>query len=136
MESRLGPSKSNERGTLTVTTKSNDRWAVVEISDTGGGIPEAIQSRIFDPFFTTKSVGKGTGQDLPSATTWSSKNIKANYSSRPSAVQAQLFTSGCRCRLMLVLRCPALQLLLPTKPPCFRMSKWEPFEHVAAHPIR
>jgi two-component system, NtrC family, sensor kinase len=34
------------------------------VSDTGGGIPEAIRSKIFDPFFTTKEVGKGTGQGL------------------------------------------------------------------------
>jgi signal transduction histidine kinase len=39
-------------------------WAVVEIADTGGGIPEAIRERVFDPFFTTKPVGKGTGQGL------------------------------------------------------------------------
>jgi signal transduction histidine kinase len=34
------------------------------VSDTGGGIPEAIRSKVFDPFFTTKEVGKGTGQGL------------------------------------------------------------------------
>ena len=39
-------------------------WAVVEISDTGRGIPEKIQPRIFDPFFTTKPVGQGTGLGL------------------------------------------------------------------------
>lgn len=64
IESNLGAKKSTERGTLTVSTKSFERWAVVEVTDTGCGIPEAIQSRIFDPFFTTKSVGKGTGQGL------------------------------------------------------------------------
>ena len=34
------------------------------VSDTGGGIPEAIRNRIFEPFFTTKSAGKGTGLGL------------------------------------------------------------------------
>ena len=34
------------------------------MSDTGCGIPPAIQARVFDPFFTTKEVGKGTGQGL------------------------------------------------------------------------
>jgi predicted CoA-binding protein len=37
---------------------------VVEILDTGSGIPQEIQSKIFDPFFTTKEQGKGTGLGL------------------------------------------------------------------------
>jgi len=34
------------------------------VSDTGTGIPPAVQAKIFDPFFTTKEVGRGTGQGL------------------------------------------------------------------------
>jgi len=39
-------------------------WTVVEVSDTGAGIPPALRARIFEPFFTTKTVGTGTGLGL------------------------------------------------------------------------
>jgi two-component system NtrC family sensor kinase len=37
---------------------------VIEVSDTGKGIPEDIRDRIFEPGFTTKGKGKGTGLGL------------------------------------------------------------------------
>ncbi|MFZ5470002.1 MAG: ATP-binding protein [Myxococcota bacterium] len=37
---------------------------VVEVRDTGAGIPEEVRARIFEPFFTTKPVGVGTGLGL------------------------------------------------------------------------
>jgi two-component system, cell cycle sensor histidine kinase and response regulator CckA len=39
-------------------------YVLIEVSDTGGGIPEAIRDKVFVPFFTTKEVGKGTGLGL------------------------------------------------------------------------
>jgi signal transduction histidine kinase len=51
-----------EGGSLTVATRSQDGIAVVEISDTGSGIPEHIKGRIFEPFFTYgKKHGTGLG---------------------------------------------------------------------------
>jgi len=53
-----------EKGTLNIKTYKDNKHIKVEISDSGPGIPEEIQSKIFDPFFTTKQVGEGTGLGL------------------------------------------------------------------------
>jgi len=53
-----------QSGIITVATRVNDPWAVVQITDTGCGIAPEHLEKIFDPFFTTKDVGKGTGLGL------------------------------------------------------------------------
>jgi signal transduction histidine kinase len=51
-------------GTLTVRTAREDEQVLVEICDTGEGVPPELRQKIFEPFFTTKPVGQGTGLGL------------------------------------------------------------------------
>ena len=49
---------------LTIHTTGDEDRVIIEVGDTGTGIPEAHRKRIFEPFFSTKSAGKGTGLGL------------------------------------------------------------------------
>jgi len=49
------------RGTICLTTRREDDRVVLEVSDTGPGIPETARAHIFEPFFTTKKDGTGLG---------------------------------------------------------------------------
>ncbi|MDY0362157.1 MAG: ATP-binding protein [Desulforegulaceae bacterium] len=51
-------------GTITIKTFIQNNFCVIQISDTGEGIPSNIRDKIFDPFFSTKPVGQGTGLGL------------------------------------------------------------------------
>jgi signal transduction histidine kinase len=57
-------SAMGETGVLTVRTGLDRDQVLVEIGDTGPGVPPQIRERIFEPFFTTKPVGQGTGLGL------------------------------------------------------------------------
>jgi signal transduction histidine kinase len=54
----------NGSGTLRVRTRAEGSEIVVEIADTGEGMPAEVAARAFEAFYTTKDVGKGTGLGL------------------------------------------------------------------------
>jgi signal transduction histidine kinase len=51
-------------GTLRLSTRAEGNDVVVEVGDTGPGMPPHVAARAFEPFYTTKDVGKGTGLGL------------------------------------------------------------------------
>jgi PAS domain S-box-containing protein len=51
-------------GAISVRTRVEGADVIVDIQDSGSGIPPEVRDKLFDPFFTTKEVGKGTGQGL------------------------------------------------------------------------
>jgi PAS domain S-box-containing protein len=59
------PEGETERNEIRVSTRTDATGrAIVEVRDTGMGIPQEIRERIFDPFFTTKPASEGTGLGL------------------------------------------------------------------------
>jgi CheY-like chemotaxis protein len=58
------PTGQAEQNEIGVRTSVEGECVIVEVSDTGAGIPPEVIGRIFDAFFTTKAVGVGTGLGL------------------------------------------------------------------------
>ncbi|MGD0350924.1 MAG: ATP-binding protein [Verrucomicrobiota bacterium] len=56
-----GADSIGRKGTITLRAHNEDSSVVLEVADTGKGIPAEVQKRLFDPFFTTKEGGTGLG---------------------------------------------------------------------------
>jgi signal transduction histidine kinase len=52
------------QGTLRLATRADTDHIIVEIGDTGPGMPAEVAAHAFEPFYTTKDVGRGTGLGL------------------------------------------------------------------------
>lgn len=59
--------ETTQGGKLRLTCRLEGEMMLVEIWDTGPGIPPELQDRIFEPFFTTKAPGQGLGLGLDNA---------------------------------------------------------------------
>jgi two-component system NtrC family sensor kinase len=55
---------SSAGGSLRIQSRVEGKEVVVDVEDTGHGMPETVLARVFDPFFTTKPAGQGTGLGL------------------------------------------------------------------------
>jgi len=56
--------ENREKRVIDITLKSNDKRVIIDVADSGDGIPKQNQKKIFDAFYTTKRKGSGTGLGL------------------------------------------------------------------------
>jgi len=59
----------DDRGRITMRCWPDEDHVVIEVTDSGPGIPDELREHVFEPFFTTKPVGQGSGQGLALART-------------------------------------------------------------------
>jgi signal transduction histidine kinase len=73
-----------DSGTLTLSANLQEKTILVEIADTGQGIPADCANRVFEPFFTTKPFGTGLGLGLDTVQRVIQKHFGAvSFDSKP-----------------------------------------------------
>ncbi|HET6345767.1 MAG TPA: ATP-binding protein, partial [Myxococcota bacterium] len=60
---------AGSKGWIVIETRQSEGRFIIEVTDSGPGVPPAMRERIFEPFFTTKAPGAGTGLGLFTART-------------------------------------------------------------------
>jgi PAS domain S-box-containing protein len=76
----------DDKGIIRVATRQESARVVIEVKDSGSGMPANLLAKIFDPFFSTKGAGKGYGLGLPiSATLADSLRGGLTVESKPGA---------------------------------------------------
>jgi C4-dicarboxylate-specific signal transduction histidine kinase len=92
----------NVERSISIRTFSEDRWAVLTVSDSGIGIPESERKRIFEAFFTTKEMGEGMGLGLSIST-----GIVEDYGGRIDVVSRENHGTTFKLAFPLALPIPA-----------------------------
>jgi two-component system sensor histidine kinase HupT/HoxJ len=64
VDNAIDAMRTQEKPVLNIVARRAGREVVVEVSDNGTGLPDAVIDKVFEPFFTTKPVGEGTGLGL------------------------------------------------------------------------
>jgi two-component system NtrC family sensor kinase len=62
-----GAQAAGSGGWVQLSSRTSGDRVVIEVGDSGAGVPVALRERIFEPFFTTKPPGSGTGLGLTMA---------------------------------------------------------------------
>ena len=104
------PDGRAEANHITLRTLVEDGVVVIEVRDTGPGIPAEVMPHIFDPFFSTKPVGEATGLGLTV-----SYRIVADHGGRIDVSSAE--GKGSAFRVLLPMAAPALPVPLPNAKP-------------------
>jgi signal transduction histidine kinase len=83
---------SPRTGEIKVSTRLDEDSIEITISDTGCGIPLALQEKVFEPFFTTKKAGRGSGQGLALARSIVTEQHKGSLTLKSAPGEGTTFT--------------------------------------------